>query len=133
MPSKTRKMNCACAEARNYRNSHIMPTVVTFIWNVNSRLMCRIPCVVRLFYSQMSHQNKYHFNRVDSGLCRSINSYFFTSVFLFPEQMRSLSLKMKHKNFKRCNSGTQNTTLYVVYEVIMYGRWPYCQTKYDSE
>jgi len=36
------------------------------------------------------------------------------SVFLLPEQMRSL--KMKHKNFKLCDSDT------VVYDV-MYGRW----------
>jgi len=97
--SKTRKRNCACAKARNSRNSRVMPTVLALIWNVNARLMCSIPCMMRLFYSQMSHQNKYHFNRVDSGLCRSINSCFFTSVFLLPEQMRSL--KMKHKNFKR--------------------------------
>jgi hypothetical protein len=104
---KTRTKNCACAAARNSRNSRIVPTVLAFIWNVNARLMCSIPCMMRLFYSQMYHQNKYHFNRVDSGLYRSINSCFFTSVFLLPEQMRSL--KMKHKNFKRCDIDTQNT------------------------
>jgi hypothetical protein len=77
-------------------------------WNVNARLMCSIPCMMILFYSQMSQQNKYHFNRVDSGLCGSINlCIFFTSVFLLPEQMRSL--KMKQQNFKRCDSDAQNT------------------------
>jgi hypothetical protein len=55
----------------------------------------------------MSQQNKYHFNGVDSGLCRTINSCFFTSVFLLPEQMRSL--KMSHKNFKRRDNDAQDT------------------------